>query len=85
MLEKNIWQRWEGINLIDRDELEEKRAEKIARQNKNLHGEKGVDGLTGRWRGIFYERGVARPRQSIAPISPISMFRDRATRRLYSV
>lgn len=70
---------------MDQDELEKKRAEKIERQNKNLHGEKGVEGLTGRWRGIFYERGIARPRQVLAPISPISMFRDRATRRLYSV
>jgi len=69
---------------IDRDELEAKRQAKIERQNKNLHGEKGVDGLTGRWRGVFYERGIARPRQPLALLSPISMFRDRQTMRDYS-
>lgn len=53
--------------------------EKLARQNKNLHGEKGVDGLTGRWRGMRYIRGIAYPR-SQAIISPISMYRDKFIR-----
>lgn len=43
----------------------DKRAEKIARQNKNLHGEKGVLGLTGRWRNTYYENGVANPRRPL--------------------
>lgn len=49
------------------------RAEKIARQNKNLHGEKGVDGLTGRWRGTWYDRGI--PRKAL--LSPMEMYRSR--------
>ncbi len=55
-------------------------AEKQARQNKNLHGGERVDGLTGRWRGVYYERGVARPRKAL--ISPIEMYRTRSTLRL---
>lgn len=27
---------------------------------KNLHGSKGVDGLTGRWRGKWFENGIPR-------------------------
>lgn len=72
--------------MIEQSELERRRQEKVERQNKNLHGGDKVDGLTGRWRGVFYERGIARPRKALdAPISPIGMFRDRATRRIYSV
>lgn len=65
--------------MKDRDDLDEKRQAKIERQNKNLHGEKGVLGLSGRWRGIYYERGIARPRRAL--ISPLSMFRDRSIDR----
>lgn len=32
------------------------------RQNKNLHGEKGVSGLTGYWHDRYYHQGVAQPR-----------------------
>ncbi len=71
--------------MIEQGELERKRQEKLERQNKNLHGADKVDGLTGRWRGVFYERGVARPRKAMALISPIVMYRDRAARKLYSI
>ena len=55
---------------------------KDRRHNENLHGAEGFDGLTGRYKGIYYERGVARPRKSLAAlISPISMFRDRQFER----
>lgn len=68
----------EITKVKDRSEFEQKRKEKIERQNKNLHGGEKVEGLTGRWRGVFYERGIARPRQAVI-ISPISMYRDRRT------
>jgi hypothetical protein len=35
---------------------------------KNLHGSEGVDGLTGRYKGTYYDRGV--PRLPIEKILP---------------
>lgn len=70
--------------MKDRSELELKRQEKIERQNKNLHGGERVEGLTGRWRGVFYERGVARPRKPNTIISPLSFWRDQQIDRRFN-
>ena len=32
------------------------------RQNKNLHGEKGVSGLTGYWHDRYYRDGICQPK-----------------------
>ena len=52
------------------------KAEKIARQNKNLHGADKVEGLTGRWRGIYYEKGQPRGRFRFQqPLTHIGFYR----------
>lgn len=52
------------------------RQAKIERQNKNLHGGERVEGLTGRWRGIFYLRGEAmRKSRLVQPVTDIRFWR----------
>lgn len=46
------------VRRVIAEEIKTAKQEKDERHNKNLHGERGVDGLTGFHHGTFYLRGV---------------------------
>lgn len=48
--------------LIEIQQERDRKRFKKENHLKNLHGGDGVSGLTGRWRGIYYEQGVGNPR-----------------------
>lgn len=59
-----------------KEQSERARAGNMERFNKNLHGEKGVEGLTGFRGKMFYEAGQPRGRQRVQqPITHIAFFR----------
>ncbi len=51
------------------ERLEPKRAKQL-RHIMALHGTKGVDGLTGRYNGRYYENGRPRKQEEPKPIDP---------------